>query len=122
MMPLLSYKPVAFKCTIVYLTLMKTTVLGVHDHLLVVNHHHCENVVIWLSLIFEIWVCFTHWLSRNIAIDSLLVLRKKKDQRCMRMNISLSNNRQKQNTLFLLSLVGLMVFKITNTQIEVVGY
>lgn len=37
---------VSFIHTIVYLTLMKTTVLGVHGHLLVVNHHHCENMVI----------------------------------------------------------------------------
>lgn len=65
---------VSFIHTIVYLTLMKTTVLGVHGHLLVVNHHHCENMVICYSLVFEIWVCFTHWQAISKEKGSMLYM------------------------------------------------
>lgn len=63
-----------FIYTIVYLTFMKTTVLVVHGHLLVVNHHHCENMVIWYCLVFEIWVCFTHWQAISKEKGSTLYI------------------------------------------------
>lgn len=63
-----------FTYTIVYLTLMKTTVLGVHGHLLDVNHCHYEYMVIWYSLVFKISVCFTHWQAISKEKGSTLYI------------------------------------------------